>query len=107
MSGASPNGRAVGSVVLAAFLLCVPLANWMVQHAGMVCVPNSPCLVPVAPGLMAPSGVLTTGAALVLRDVVQRCLGAGWGPGAIAGGAGLSVAIAPPSLVLASGRRSC
>ena len=43
------------------------------------CVPQGPCLVPVAPGLLAPSGVLTVGAALVLRDVVQRCLGLAWG----------------------------
>ena len=53
----------------------IPLANWMIGHVGTVCVPTGPCLVPVAPGLLAPSGVLTVGAALVLRDVVQRCLG--------------------------------
>jgi len=51
--------RAIGWAALVAFLLCVPLANWLVQHAGTVCVPDGPCLVPVAPGLMAPSGVLT------------------------------------------------
>ena len=62
----------------------VPLANWMIQHVGTVCVPHGPCLVPVAPGLMAPSGVLTVGVALVLRDVVQRCLGLLWGLLAIA-----------------------
>ncbi|MGI4939177.1 MAG: VUT family protein [Janthinobacterium lividum] len=97
------SGRAIGWVALAAFLLCVPLANWMVQHVGTVCPVDGPCLVPVAPGLMAPSGVLTVGAALVLRDVVQRYLGAVWGVGAIVGGAALSIAIAPPFLVLASG----
>lgn len=97
------NTRAIGWAALGAFLLCVPLANWLVQHAGTVCVPNGPCLVPVAPGLMAPSGVLTVGVALVLRDVVQRCLGAAWGVGAIIVGAALSAGIAPASLVLASG----
>ena len=51
----------------------------MIGHVGTVCVPGGPCLVPVAPGLLAPSGVLTVGAALVLRDVVQRCLGLAWG----------------------------
>jgi uncharacterized PurR-regulated membrane protein YhhQ (DUF165 family) len=75
----------------------------MVQHAGTVCVPDGPCLVPVAPGLLAPSGVVTVGAALVLRDVVQRYLGTIWGVGAIVAGAVLSVAVAPASLVLASG----
>ena len=103
MTPAISNGRAIGWAALAAFLLCVPLANWMIQHIGTVCPPDGPCLVPVAPGLMAPSGVLTVGAALVLRDVVQRYLGTAWGVGAIAAGAALSVAIAPAFLVLASG----
>ncbi len=103
MTQSSRAGRAIGWSALAAFLLCVPLANWMVQHAGTVCLPDGPCLVPVAPGLLAPSGVLTVGAALVLRDVVQRYLGTIWGVGAIVAGAVLSVAVAPASLVLASG----
>ncbi len=103
MTAALPNGRAIGWAALAAFLLCVPLANWMIQHVGTVCPPEGPCLVPVAPGLMAPSGVLTVGAALVLRDVVQRYLGTAWGVMAIAAGTALSVAIAPAFLVLASG----
>ena len=60
-------------------------------------------LVPVAPGLLAPSGVLTVGAALVLRDVVQRCLGLSWGLAAIAAGTVLSALVAPAALVLASG----
>lgn len=97
------SGRVVGWTALGLFLVSVPLANWMVQHFGTVCVPDGPCLVPVAPGLLAPSGVLVVGAALVLRDVVQRCLGTVWGVGAIVVGAVLSVAVAPPSLVLASG----
>ncbi len=97
------NGRVVGWTALGLFLVSVPLANWMVQHFGTVCVPDGPCLVPVAPGLLAPSGVLVVGAALVLRDVVQRCLGTVWGVGAIVMGAVLSVRVAPPSLVLASG----
>ncbi len=97
------NGRVVGWAALGLFLVSVPLANWMVQHFGTVCVSDGPCLVPVAPGLLAPSGVLVVGAALVLRDVVQRCLGTVWGVGAIVVGAVLSVAVAPPSLVLASG----
>ena len=99
-----PARRAqTGYVAFAAFLACVPLANWMIHHVGTVCVPNGPCLVPVAPGVMAPSGVLVIGAALVLRDVVQRCLGVRYGLIAIALGTALSALIAPPSLVLASG----
>ena len=58
--------------------------------------------VPVAPGLMAPSGVLMIGLALVLRDLVQRRLGLGFAAGAVLAGAALSAFLAPPSLVLAS-----
>ena len=49
----------------------------MIGNVGTVCAPNGPCLIPVAPGLMAPSGVLMIGIALVLRDLVQRRLGVG------------------------------
>jgi len=92
-----------GLIAFACFLACIPLANWMIGHVGTACVPNGPCLVPIAPGLMAPSGVLTVGVALVLRDVVQRCLGLYWGLIAIAAGTLLSVLVAPGALVVASG----
>jgi uncharacterized PurR-regulated membrane protein YhhQ (DUF165 family) len=92
-----------GALAFAAFLGCVPLANWMILHVGTTCVPGGPCLVPVAPGVMAPSGVLTIGVALVLRDVVQRCLGLSFGLIAIVAGTALSGFVAPPALVLASG----
>lgn len=94
----------IGLVAFAAFLACIPLANWMIGHIGTACMaPDGPCLVPVAPGLVAPSGVVTVGAALVLRDVVQRCLGLSAGLLAIALGTALSSAVAPGALVLASG----
>jgi queuosine precursor transporter len=95
--------RRVGVVAFVAFLALVPLANWMIQHVGTVCVPQGPCLVPVAPGLVAPSRVLTVGGALVLRDVVQRCLGLMFGLLAIVLGTGASMLVAPASLVVASG----
>lgn len=91
-----------GYLFLAAFCLTIPLANWMIGNVGTVCAPNGPCLVPVAPGLMAPSGVLLIGAALVLRDLVQRRLGVEFGIAAVVAGAGISAAVAPPSLVIAS-----
>jgi uncharacterized PurR-regulated membrane protein YhhQ (DUF165 family) len=100
---ADRSATRIGVAALLLFLASVPFANWLIQHVGTVCVPAGPCLVPVAPGIMAPSGVLAVGAALVLRDVVQRCLGPAWGIGAIVAGAALSTAIAPTSLVLASG----
>lgn len=94
--------RRLGTIALACFLACIPLANWLIGHVGTLCVPQGPCLVPVLPGLLAPSGVLAAGAALVLRDVVQRCLGAGWGIAAIVLGSALSALLAPGPLVAAS-----
>lgn len=94
--------RLEGFVALALFTLTIPAANWLIGNAGTVCVPNGPCLVPVAPGLSAPSGVLMIGLALVLRDIVQRRLGASAALGAIAVGALLSGLLAPPAIVVAS-----
>jgi queuosine precursor transporter len=91
-----------GSVFLLLFALTIPTANWLIGNAGTVCVPQGPCLVPVAPGLMAPSGVMMAGVALVLRDLVQRRLGVGLASLAILAGAGLSAFLAPPALVVAS-----
>jgi len=91
-----------GYIFLVLFCLTIPVANWLIGHAGTVCVPNGPCLVPVAPGVMAPSGVLMIGLALVLRDLVQRRLGVEFGIGAIIVGAAISAGLAPPSLVVAS-----
>ena len=92
----------MGYVYLAAFVLCIPIANWMIGNVGTFCVPDGPCLIPVAPGLTAPSGVLMIGLALVLRDLVQRNLGVEWAVGAVVGGAILSAFVAPPALVIAS-----
>ena len=95
--------RIEGIVFLVAFGLTIPAANWMIGHLGTVCAPNGPCLIPVAPQLMAPSGVLMIGIALVLRDLVQRRLGVAYSAGAVVVGAILSALVAPPALALASG----
>ena len=94
--------RIEGFALLAAFALTVPLANWMIGNVGTLCPPDSPCLIPVAPGVLAPSGVVVAGLAFVLRDLVQRRLGVAWTVAAIAIGAVLSVLVAPPALVFAS-----
>jgi len=91
-----------GYIFLVLFCLTIPAANWLIGHVGTVCVPTGPCLVPVAPGIMAPSGVLMIGLALVLRDLVQRRLGVEFGIGAIIVGAAISAGLAPPTLVVAS-----
>ncbi|MCZ6771250.1 MAG: VUT family protein [Proteobacteria bacterium] len=94
--------RTEGFIYLLGFALCIPAANWMIGNVGTTCVPNGPCLIPVAPGISAPSGVLMIGLALVLRDLVQRRLGFWWAVGAIFVGAGLSGFVAPAALVIAS-----
>jgi len=91
-----------GAIFLVLFCLTIPAANWMIGHVGTVCLPNGPCLLPVAPGIMAPSGVLMVGAALVLRDLVQRRLGVEFGIGAIVVGAAISAVLAPAAMVIAS-----
>ncbi len=96
------RARREGALFLIAFALTIPAANWMIGHVGAVCAAPGPCLVPVGFGLMAPSGVLMIGLAFVLRDLVQRRLGASWAVAAILAGAGLSALLAPPALVLAS-----
>ncbi len=62
-------------LVAAAFLLCLPAANLLIQNVGTVCVPNGPCLIPTGFGFMAPSGVLMIGAALLLRDAIHEIWG--------------------------------
>ncbi len=91
-----------GAVFLVLFCLTIPAANWMIGHLGTVCLATGPCVVPVAPGILAPSGVLMIGAALVLRDLVQRRLGVEFGLAAIFAGAAISAAVAPAALVVAS-----
>jgi len=94
--------RDEGIIFVALFALTIPAANWLIGHVGTVCQPAGPCLVPVGAGLMAPSGVTMAGAALVLRDLVQRRLGVTASSLAILAGAVLSALLAPPALVLAS-----
>lgn len=96
------RARLEGLFYLAGFALCIPAANWLIGHAGTSCAPGGPCVIPVAPGLTAPSGVIMVGLALVLRDLVQRRLGLAAASLAILGGAALSAVLAPPSLVVAS-----
>jgi queuosine precursor transporter len=91
-----------GLIFFAAFAACVPTANWLIENVGTACIPSGPCIVPVAPGVYAPSGVLMIGLALVLRDLVQRRLGLWWSVGAIIIGTVLSATFAPRSLVIAS-----
>lgn len=84
------------------FLACIPAANWLIGNVGTTCIPDGPCLIPVAPGMMAPSGVLLIGAALALRDALQEAAGRSWVIGCVVTGAALSLAVSPPALAVAS-----
>lgn len=94
--------KAEGALYLLLFAGSIPLANWMIGNVGTACLPEGPCVIPVWPGIAAPSGVLAVGGALVLRDLVQRRLGLRWAIVAVVAGAVLSGLVAPPALVLAS-----
>ncbi len=102
MTANDARRRREGVIFLALFGLTIPAANWLIGHAGTVCAPRGPCVVPVAPGLDAPSGVLMIGIALVLRDLAQRRLGVGVSVAAILAGAAVSALLAPAPLVVAS-----
>lgn len=89
-------------LLILAYIATIPAANWLIGNVGTVCIPQGPCLIPVAPGIMAPSGVLMIGAALLFRDLVQRRYGKAWSLGCIVAGGALSFAIASPALAIAS-----
>lgn len=93
--------RAEGFLYFLLFISTIYLANWLIRNVGTVCTPAS-CLIPVWPGLMAPTGVLAVGLGFTLRDLVQRRLGVAWSVTAIALGALLTITL-DPDLALASG----
>ena len=43
---------------LAAFIACVPVANWMIGNVGAKCIPNGPCLIRALSPLPAPGGTV-------------------------------------------------
>ncbi|EJW89156.1 membrane protein containing DUF165 [gut metagenome] len=94
--------RALGWLSLLLFILTIPVGNWAVTNIGLVCVKDGPCLIPVAPNMMAPSAVLLAGFALVLRDAVQSLLGKSWTLLAIVMGAAISGFLSDPVIVVGS-----
>lgn len=96
------GGVMIRYTVFFLFLLTVPIANWLIGNVGTQCVPDGPCLLPVGLGLMAPSGVLIIGLALVLRDWLHELAGWRWSVVAVFAGAGLSLAFSPPEIAISS-----
>lgn len=98
--------RREGILFFALFVATIFLANYFIKNIGTEC-HGDVCLIPMWPSFgigdgLVPSGVLFAGAALTLRDLVQRRLGFWWAWGAVGIGAGLS-ALLDPRLALASG----
>lgn len=92
----------IGRVLpLVGYIATIFLANLSLQYLGW-CTPDGPCVLPVGPGLWAPSGVLWAGMAFTLRDLVQEGLGRAWTVVAIVVGAALS-ALVSPQFAVASG----
>lgn len=85
----------------ALFAATIPAANWLIGNVGN-CISNGPCLIPVGFGLMAPSGVLMIGLALVLRDWLHELAGWRWSFVAVLVGGALSLLFSPPALAVAS-----
>jgi queuosine precursor transporter len=84
------------------FALTIPLANWFISNIGTTCIPDGPCLIPVGFGLMAPSGVLFIGLALVLRDWLQELTDWKWSLVAVLLGGLLSLMTSSPYIAVAS-----
>jgi queuosine precursor transporter len=85
--------RWMGALTLVAYVATIAVANWAVQHYGIV---------PVGFGLVAPAGVYAAGLAFTFRDLTQDLLGKLAVLGAIAAGALLSAAVSSGRLALAS-----
>lgn len=95
------NGKREGWIYFVLFIGSIFLANYLIGNVGTVC-DNGVCLIPVWPGIMAPSGVLAIGLGFTLRDLVQRRLGVSYTAAGIIIGALVS-ALLSPALALASG----
>jgi queuosine precursor transporter len=89
-------------ILIPLYVATIPLANCMILHVGTVCDPLGACLIPVFPGILAPSGVVVIGAALLLRDLVQRLYGKMVSVVCILIGAAVAFGLAPPTLAIAS-----
>lgn len=90
------------TILAGAYLATIPAAAYAITHIGTQYAPGGPHVVPVWPGVEAPSGVYIVGLTLVLRDLVQRRTGKSVALALIIVGAALSALISP-AVALASG----
>lgn len=71
----STKDYSVGILYFILFILTIPAMNWVVMNVGTVCTADGPCLIPVWPGIMAPSGVLMAGRS---TGAPRRTAGQAW-----------------------------
>jgi uncharacterized PurR-regulated membrane protein YhhQ (DUF165 family) len=79
--------KRIGYSAAIGYIATIFLANWLIQHVGIVTLPLT--------DLMAPAGVYAVGLAFTLRDIVQRTLGREATVVAILLGAALSYIVSP------------
>ncbi|RKN40770.1 VUT family protein [Streptomyces hoynatensis] len=89
----TPARLALASTTLAAYIVTIPAANWLVTEFGAQ---------PVGFGQTAPAGVYMAGLALVLRDLAREAAGRAAVLAAIAAGTLLSYLLADEQLATAS-----
>jgi hypothetical protein len=89
------------AALAAAYLASIVAAAFAVTHVGHQYGPGQPHVLPVWPGIEAPSGVYLIGVTLVLRDLLQRRAGKAVTFGLMLVGAGLA-AIFSPAVAIAS-----
>jgi hypothetical protein len=90
------------AILAATYLGSILAAAYAVTHVGTQYDPHGPHVLPVWPGIEAPSGVYLIGVTLVLRDLLQRQAGKAVTFGLMVVGAGLAAFISP-AIALASG----
>ena len=86
----------------AAYLGSIVAAAWVITHIGAQYDPHGPHVLPVWPGIEAPSGVYIIGITLVLRDLLQRNAGKAITFALVLVGAALAALISP-AIAIASG----
>ncbi len=101
-TGSIPGGLSVVLASFVAYVGCMIAANWMISHIGTVRVEGA-WLMPVLPGVLAPSGVYFAGFSFAARDFVQRLGGRPLGIAAIFVGSGVSALTSNPRVAVASG----
>lgn len=89
------------ATLIAAYLGSIVAAAYAITHIGTQYAPGLPHVVPVWPGIEAPSGVYIVGLTLVIRDLLTHRISKRTMYGLILIGAGLA-AVVSPGVALAS-----